>query len=351
MSKKILLILFLTPYLTTAQFSKTYYPSINKAELAITRESYVEASMAYQEAFSKVKYPLALDLYNATVCRILLNDFEGSKPYLLKLAAKGIPLETLDKEDIIQKVSARWEAFKPIYYQIQSAFEKSVPDSVQTWIRKWENKHTEKPKKILQVRGERSTESVQLYYFEDVGARMDLEKHLKITGGYSEEEEGLLSDDYLLTQTNSVIFSRYLGSVMLRQNDSLLLKNVAGALNYTPQMNGITYLLQGIENGKWHRNIHQKLLSRRELFSVARVRTEEDCGEEFSGFYISGQATANPHIFAEENELIYSKLLFHFSREAHDFKLGTEHIAVDLKDFPSCKTAREEMQHWKKLSR
>lgn len=350
MSKKLLLFLFLTPFRVSAQFSKIYYPHINKAELAITRERYFEASTAYREAFSKVKYPLALDLYNATVCRILLNDFEGSKPYLLKLAAKGIPLETLEKEDIFQKVYAQWEAFKPIYHQIQSTFEKSVPDSVQTWIGKWKDTHTEVPKRFIHTWG-KNNEAFQLNPLEEVGARMKLEEHLNTTGGYGEEQDGLLPGDYLLTQANAVIFSRYLGPVILRQNDSLLLKNVAGALNYTPQINGINYLLQGIENGKWHRSLHQRLLSRREVFTIARVRTEEDCGEEFSGYYISGQAPANPHPFAEENELVYSKLLFHFSREAHDFKLGTEHIAVNLKDFPSCKTAREEMQHWKRLSR
>lgn len=82
----------------TAQFSKIYYPHINRAELAITKERYTEASAAYREAFSNVKYPLAVDLYNATVCKILSDDFEGGKPFLLKLAAKGIPAEALDKE-------------------------------------------------------------------------------------------------------------------------------------------------------------------------------------------------------------------------------------------------------------
>ncbi len=354
MPKKLLplFLLFLSAGGVTAQFSKIYYPDINRAEMAITQGLYSEASAAYREAFSNVKHPLALDLYNATVCRILSNDFEGAKPYLLKLATKGIPVETLEKEDVFQKVYSRWETFKPVYRQIQSTFEKALPDSVKTWAAQWNDTYTETPKKILQVRGaSKGTTFFQLNPLEDVSARMKLEKHLSATDGYGEEEDGLLPGDYLLTPLNAMLFSRYLGPVLLHQKDSVLLKSVEKLLNYTPQINGVSYLLQGIEAGRWHRTLHNRLLNRGQYFSIARVRTEEDCGDEFSGYYIRGQASAGPHPFAEETELIFSKLRFHFSRETHDFKLGTENTSVNLKDFPSCKTAREEMQHWTKLSR
>lgn len=354
MTKKLfsLFLLLLPAGHVTAQFSKIYYPHINRAELAITRELYTEASAAYREAFSNVKYPLALDLYNATVCRILLNDFEGAKPYLLKLAAKGIPVETLEKEDVFQRVYAQWEAFKPVYRQIQGTFERSVPDSVQTRAAQWNDTYMEIPKQILYARGgPNGAIFFQLNPLEDVIARMKLEKHLSATEGYGEEEDGLLPGDYLLTPLNAMLFSRYLGPVLLRQKDSVLLKSVEKVLNYTPQVNGVSYLLQGIETGKWHRTLHNRLLNRGQYFSIARVRTEEDCGDEFSGYYISGHASASSHPFAEETDLIFSKLRFHFSRETHDFKLGTENTSVNLKDFPSCKTAREEMQHWTKLSR
>lgn len=353
MAKKLLLLFLflLSAGRLPAQFSKIYYPHINRAELAITREMYAEASAAYQEAFANVKYPLALDLYNAIACCIMLHNFEGAKPLLLKMAAKGIPAETFDKEDLLQKVYSQWQAFKPVYRQIQETFETSLPDSVHTWLQKWQDSHTNFPKRFIYSYGEKNTESFHFNPAEDIEARMNMEAHLSDTGGYSENQEGLLSGDYLLTQTNALIFSRYLGPVMLRQSDSLLLKNVAELLKYTPRINGTNYLLEGIEAGRWHRILHAKFLRRSEAFSIALVRTEEDCGDEFSGYYISGQAPAYSPSFAEESTLSYSKLVFQFSHETHLFKLGTENTAVNLKDFPSCKTAREEMQHWSRLTR
>lgn len=352
MLKKLFLFLCFISGGASAQFSKIYYPHINRAELAITREHYSEASAAYREAFANVKYPLALDLYNATVCKILLHDFEGAKPFLLKLAAKGIPAGTLEKEDVFQKVHGQWEAFKPVYHQIQSTFESSLPDSVQAWAEEWQKSYVDNYyTRILTAHVGKSRESVMLNPNENITARMKLEQHLSTTGGYGEEDAGLVSGDYLLTPLNAILFSRYLGPVLLRQQDTLLLAAVAQTLKYLPQINGMTYLLQGIEAGKWHRSLYKKLLSRREPFSVAYVRTEEDCGDEFSGYYISGHPVSGIHPFGEGADLISSKTIFHFSREAHDFKLGTEEITVNRKDFSSCRTAREEMQHWTRLAR
>ncbi|MCP9754835.1 hypothetical protein EGI26_06625, partial [Lacihabitans sp. CCS-44] len=71
-------------------FRKEYYPVINRAEMAITKDDYQTAFTEYQTAFSAVKTPLARDIFNAVACKFLLNDFEGAKPLLLKLARKGI---------------------------------------------------------------------------------------------------------------------------------------------------------------------------------------------------------------------------------------------------------------------
>lgn len=363
MSEKLLFVLlFLFPAgHLSAQFSKIYYPHINRAELAITREQYSEASAAYREAFANVRYPLALDLYNATVCKIILRDFDGAKPFLLKLAAKGIPAETLEADDLFQKVPAQWETFKPLYSQIQSTFETTLPDSVQTWAAQARESYTETPMKII-IRLSDTTGNVSGYEekmgksrttkpFENAEARMKLEQHLGATGGYSEEADGPASGNYLLSSLNALLFSQYLGPVLFRQKDTALLATMAKNYHYVPQMDGMAYLLQGIETGKWHRNLYDKLLRRSGPFSVAYVKTEEDCGDEFSGYYISGQPAPPVHPFQEEAALSSAKTIFHFSHEAHGFKLGTEQIAVNRKDFPSCRTAREEMQHWTRLAR
>ena len=363
MLKKLLLILgFLLPATPlAAQFSKIYYPHINRAELAITREQYTEALAAYREAFAAVKYPLALDLCNAVMCKISLRDFEGAKPFLLKLATKGIPAGTLEEDDLFRKVSAQWETFKPVYSQIQSTFETALPDSVQTWALQCRESYTETPMKVTirlsdtdgNTTGfeEKMMKSLTIIPFENVEARMKLEQHLGATGGYGEEADGPPSGNYLLSPLNTLLFSESLEQVLFRQKDTLLLAKLKKKYDYVPQMDGMTYLLQGIETGKWHRNLYNKLLRQRRSVTVAYVKTEEDCGNEFSGYYISGQPSSPAHPFQEDAALISAKTIFHFSHEAHGFKLGTEQVAVNRKDFPSCRTAREEMQHWIRMAR
>lgn len=238
-----------------------------------------------------------------------------------------------------------------MYSQIQSTFERSLPDSVQTWAEEWKESHTDSFMKLQSVRSGGSGESLPFNPYENITARMKLEQHLSATRGYSEEADGLVQGDYVLTPLNAVVFSRYLGTVLFRQKDTLLLATLKKVLKYQPQMNGMTYLAEGIEAGKWHRDLYRKLLNRAESVSVAYVRTEEDCGDEFKGYYLSGKPASPVYPFQEEAELILAKTIFHFTREANDFKLGTEEITVNRKDFPSCRTAREEMQHWTRLTR
>ena len=68
--------------------------------MAITKDDYQAAFSEYQSAFSAVKTPLARDIFNAVAYKFLLNDFEGAKPFLLKLAKKGIKAEDLEKQEI-----------------------------------------------------------------------------------------------------------------------------------------------------------------------------------------------------------------------------------------------------------
>ena len=117
-----LTILLSSPLFAQADFRKEYYPKINRAEMAITKDDYQAAFSEYQSAFSAVKTPLAQDIFNAVACKFLLNDFEGAKPFLLKLAKKGIKAEDLEKQEIFMfdNIKSQWNTYKFFYEQIQS---------------------------------------------------------------------------------------------------------------------------------------------------------------------------------------------------------------------------------------
>jgi hypothetical protein len=100
-------------------FRKTYFPLINKAELHLVKQEFVEASQLYFSAFSLTKTPLIRDLYNATVCKLYQNDFEGAKLYLFKMAQRGVKTETLEQREIFEVGynNEGWKNFKPSYEQ------------------------------------------------------------------------------------------------------------------------------------------------------------------------------------------------------------------------------------------
>lgn len=120
-------------FLTTQVFAQVdfrteYYPAINRAEMAITKDEYQTAFSEYQTAFTAVKTPLARDIFNAVACKFLLNDFDGAKPLLLKLAKKGISAEILEKQEVfkLDNIKAQWNTYKFLYEQIQGVQEETV---------------------------------------------------------------------------------------------------------------------------------------------------------------------------------------------------------------------------------
>lgn len=115
----ILFLLNATGLSAQQDFRKTYFPLINKAELHLVKQEYVEASQAYFSAFSVTKTPLIRDLYNATVSKLYQNDFEGAKLYLFKMAQRGVKPETLEQREIFEVGynTEAWRNFKPSYEQ------------------------------------------------------------------------------------------------------------------------------------------------------------------------------------------------------------------------------------------
>ena len=120
-----LLLLSFTNCFSQVDFRENYYPKIYEAENGIVKDNLKEANVAYDKAFSFVKKPLAMDIFNATVCKLLLNDMDGAKFLLIKLAKKGISTELLEKKEIFSKpeVKKMWENFKPIYEGFQKEAE------------------------------------------------------------------------------------------------------------------------------------------------------------------------------------------------------------------------------------
>jgi hypothetical protein len=124
----LLTILLTSPLFAQVDFRKKYYPAINRAEMAITKDDYQTAFLEYQSAFSAVETPLARDIFNSVACKFLLNDFEGAKPLLLKLAKKGISAEVLERKEVFQisSIRDRWMAFKPVYESLISEFDAEI---------------------------------------------------------------------------------------------------------------------------------------------------------------------------------------------------------------------------------
>ena len=119
------LLLSFTNCFSQVDFRENYYPKIYEAEQAIVKNNINEASYAYEKAFSYVKKPLAKDIFNASVCKFLLNDMNGARFLLFKLAQKGVSIELLEKKEIFSKdeVKAMWRNFKPVYENIQKEAE------------------------------------------------------------------------------------------------------------------------------------------------------------------------------------------------------------------------------------
>ncbi len=105
-------------------FTKTYYPKINQAELFITKGDFKNAAEAYNDAFKSISKPFATDYINALFCCVLDNDFENAKPILIKLAQKGISPEQIEKNELFKssQYKEQWEKFRFTYFQIYDEF-------------------------------------------------------------------------------------------------------------------------------------------------------------------------------------------------------------------------------------
>ncbi|HRP90373.1 MAG TPA: hypothetical protein PKX92_10045 [Edaphocola sp.] len=63
-----------------------YYNNVNKAEIAITKESYKKAGRFYRRAFSNKQIPFAVDLYNSIITNIKINRTDDAILQCFQLA-------------------------------------------------------------------------------------------------------------------------------------------------------------------------------------------------------------------------------------------------------------------------
>jgi len=74
-----------------SDFTKTYYPKINQAELAIVNGNYKEALEHYDAAFTSVNnLGFGKDYYNATICCDIIGESDLGFEYLEKMIGKGV---------------------------------------------------------------------------------------------------------------------------------------------------------------------------------------------------------------------------------------------------------------------
>lgn len=102
-----------------------YYPVINQAELSIVEQDYTAALNAYQYAFAAVPLPFARDYYNAAICALLLQDEKQTYEYLEKLVAKGLSLDYLARQPLLDSLAGtrHWKRFKRRYKKSRRAYE------------------------------------------------------------------------------------------------------------------------------------------------------------------------------------------------------------------------------------
>jgi len=106
-------------------FVTEYYPVINQAELSIMDQDYAAALNAYQYAFAAVPSPFARDYYNAAICALLLQDEKQTYEYLEKLVAKGLSLDYLTQQPLLDSLAGtrHWKKFRRKYKKRRRAYE------------------------------------------------------------------------------------------------------------------------------------------------------------------------------------------------------------------------------------
>ncbi|WP_347159589.1 hypothetical protein [Pontibacter chitinilyticus] len=112
-------------------YVEEYYPVIHKAEMEVIYQNYAAALADYQLAFSSVPSPFAHDYYNAAICALLLQNEKQAYEYLNKLVEKGVSLEYLKRQPLLDSLTGtrQWKKFRRKYKKHRRTYQEHInPD-------------------------------------------------------------------------------------------------------------------------------------------------------------------------------------------------------------------------------
>lgn len=112
----------------TPDYTQVYHPVINEAELLVVDKAYGKALDAYQQAFEAVPSPFARDYYNAAICALQLGERKKTFNYLEKLVQKGVSLEYLERQPVLDSLrdTRQWRKFAKKYPKRRDKYEQEL---------------------------------------------------------------------------------------------------------------------------------------------------------------------------------------------------------------------------------
>jgi len=118
---------------------QNYNSLINQAEVAICDSNYSIAFEHYTKAFDLLEYPFAQDIYNASICSIMIRDFQSTLQLSQRLVLKGCELEFFYKSSYkeFRKDKIKWSLFIKKYPFLRKEFLKKYDKNLVISLKKW----------------------------------------------------------------------------------------------------------------------------------------------------------------------------------------------------------------------
>jgi hypothetical protein len=389
--KKLIIVctLFITNQVfAQVDFRKEYYPAINRAEMAITKDDCQTAFTEYQTAFSAVKTPLARDIFNAVACKFLLNDFEGAKPLLLKLAKKGIKAEALEKQEVFMSdnIKSQWNTYKFLYEQIQSLQYEEVSVNILEKIKDFDitydslkanslifyvdksGKHrilTYKDLKSKKVENTLTQEEANIKNMNNAKINKELFNKAQmafvdfvIENGFESEESMFVNDSDLLRNDYAWSFDKQKVQLNFRFDGGYYVEHKPFTEVSDEKKKEFDYkILESISQGKLHRDLALKLLFGYKADNVLRftkinIENIENCSLElkektYSLFYYKktgqklddeSQRTLEELQYGDSN-LIFEKAKYKILKNSY-FSMSSD-VQMEETTVPNCDIAKQ----------
>ena len=375
--------LFTTQLFAQTDYRKTYYPLINKAELAILDENYQEALTFYDQAFAQNK-PFAKDIHNAALCGMKLENKTIAKKYLIKFAKKGLLIERIEENDnfFSLKTDSDWLQFRDMYNQFYQPsvemFETAILDSLKLYSKQIHDVYTDNHGVYFHFesngRVRISTNDTTL--LKDVMQKIEVkrdslerivdklsernsnfsDKILKEKGYLGENEVGIFSPEG--NTMFSYFFEEYGRNKRLEfdtKNSTTMILNSSFDSDYY-----LPIFQKAVIEGKLSNWNAYKLLSKKPLKMVeilqVNIENKEGCSEELLGKV--GKWLIRKKIFSPDEKENYQKNQDNFGIESAEdlmrkelfriknsqgFIFDREQLSQEMTTLPNCELALKEL--------